>query len=158
MSPREGVHHLLYDEVINLMEHILADFGNIVTAESIGKTYEGRDMWMLKVDATDYFNQKGVSTNPDKKAILMTGAHHSRELVSVQMPLYTVLDLLHGLVHNDAETLELLKRNKIFALPMVNVDGSYTIYDQFMKTGELIMKRKNNDRSNEGALKCELAV
>jgi hypothetical protein len=48
---------------------------------------------MLKVDATP--------EDKDKKAILMTGAHHSRELVSVQMPLFTILDLLHGLVHGN---------------------------------------------------------
>jgi hypothetical protein len=29
----------------------------------------------------------------------MTGAHHARELISVQMPLLMVLDLLHGYLH-----------------------------------------------------------
>jgi len=103
---------------------------------------------MLKIDATPQ--------NLDKKAILMTGAHHSRELVSVQMPLYTILDLLHGLVHGDPEKIALLEQNKYFVIPVVNVDGFYTIYEQYMKTGELILKRKNNDRSNEGDANCPL--
>jgi len=54
-----------------------------VTKESIGKTYEGRDILMLKLNATPYFTKRGLASNPDKKAILLTGAHHSRELVSV---------------------------------------------------------------------------
>jgi murein tripeptide amidase MpaA len=81
------------------MQHISQEFSDIVEMESIGKTYENRDIWMLKIDATNYFSSKGIPTNPDKKALLMTGAHHSRELLSVQMPLYTVIDILHGLVH-----------------------------------------------------------
>ena len=75
---------------------------------------------MLKIDATP--------RNKDKKAILMTGAHHSRELVSVQMPLFAILDLLHGLVHGDQEKIMLLEQNKYFVIPVVNIDGFYTIY------------------------------
>jgi len=41
---------------------------------------------------------------------------------------------------------------------MVNVDGSFTIYDQYEKTGELILKRKNNDRRFEGQNECELRL
>jgi murein tripeptide amidase MpaA len=113
--------------------------------ESIGKTHENRDIFMIKVEADEI-----ADPGSRKKAILMTGAHHSRELVSVQMPLFMLLDLLHGFVHNDPEKMLLLAKNKYFIIPMVNVDGSFTIYDQYEKTGELVLKRKNNDRRFEG--------
>ena len=61
------------------------------------------------------------------------------------MPLYTVIYLLHGYIHGDPETLALLQRNKYFVLPIVNVDGSFTIMEQYEQTGELILKRKNNN-------------
>jgi hypothetical protein len=83
------------------MTDIVSDFGDIVHLESLGKTYENRDIWMLKVDATP--------KHLDKKAILLTGAHHSRELVSIQMPLFTILDLLHGWVHGHPEKTMLLQ-------------------------------------------------
>ena len=52
ISPRKGVHHLLYDEALELMEAIAEEFSEIVEPlESIGKTYEGRDILMIKVDA-----------------------------------------------------------------------------------------------------------
>ena len=148
-SPRPTVHHLLYDEVVELMNAIASDFPEIVEPlESIGKSYQGRDMNMIKIDAGKHLESiLGPSTQSkeDRKAILLTGAHHSRELVSVQMPLYMVVNLLHGYLHGVPETLLLLSRNKYFVLPMVNVDGSFTIYEHFEQTGELILKRKNNN-------------
>ena len=83
----------------------------------------------------------------------MTGAHHARELVSVQMPLYMLVDLLHGLVHKDEEKLILLQRNKFFFIPMVNTDGSYKIFDYYQKTGKLLLKRKNMNDEYEKAAK-----
>ena len=108
---KRNIHHMLYDEVIDMMNKMASEFGNIVKLESIGKTYSNRDILMMKIDATDYFKAKGIDTIADKKALLMTGAHHSRELVSTQMPLYTILDILHGVVHQDSETMSMLERN-----------------------------------------------
>lgn len=58
-----------------------------------------------------------------KPAILLTGAHHSRELISIQMPLYSLLRLMHGLVHRKREIMNLLIQNKYYFIPIVNVDG-----------------------------------
>ena len=48
----------------------------------------------------------------------------------------------------------LLSQNKYFVIPMVNVDGSYTIYQKYMETGELVLKRKNNNKNYEGDSAC----
>ena len=63
------------------------DFDEIIQLESIGKTYENRDMWMMKIDGTKFWGQ----SHHESKAILLTGAHHARELISVQMPLFSIL-------------------------------------------------------------------
>lgn len=103
ISPRPGVHHLLYDEVMKLVKEIKSAFPKIIKLESIGKSYEDRDIWLIKLEAHRFLERNGLAVNTqdkiDRKAILLTGAHHARELVSVQMPLYMLLDLLHGLVH-----------------------------------------------------------
>jgi len=97
------VHHLLYDEVMKLVKEIKSAFPKIIKLESIGKSYEDRDIWLIKLEAHRFLERNGLAVNTqdkiDRKAILLTGAHHARELVSVQMPLYMLLDLLHGLVH-----------------------------------------------------------
>ena len=103
---------MLYDEVMKLVREIKATFPKIIKLESIGKSLQGRDIWMLKLEAHRFLERNGMAVNTqdkaDRKAILLTGAHHARELVSVQMPLYSLLQLLHGLVHQDPETLILL--------------------------------------------------
>jgi len=60
-----------------------------------------------------------------------------------------LLKLLHGFVHNDAESLLLLIKNKYWVIPIINVDGSTVILEEFKKTGKLIYKRKNNNRQVE---------
>lgn len=86
-STRPNVHHLLYDEVVELMQAIVTEFPEIVEPlESIGQTYQGRDMNMIKINAHHALKDTlGPDTQEesDRKAILLTGAHHSRELVSV---------------------------------------------------------------------------
>ena len=39
ITPREGTHGLLYDEVLGLMNTIAREFPEIVTMESIGRTF-----------------------------------------------------------------------------------------------------------------------
>lgn len=53
----------------------------------------------------------------------MTAMHNSKELVSVQMVLYTILDLLHGIIHNKPETVNILKKTSIWIVPYMNPDG-----------------------------------
>ena len=70
-----------------------------------------------------------------------------------------LLKLLHGYVHNDAESVLLLSKNKYWVIPIINVDGSTVILEEFKKTGKLIYKRKNNNRKVEliqGNAQCEL--
>lgn len=79
ISTRDGVHHLLYDEVLHLVRSIQDDFSEFITLQSIGKTHENRDIWMLDVDAGKVL----APIHRERKSILLVGAHHARELVSV---------------------------------------------------------------------------
>jgi hypothetical protein len=56
-----------------------------------------------------------------------------------------ILDLLHGYVHQNPEKLILLAKNQYFVMPIVNIDGSWQIMDHYLKHGNLIYKRKNNN-------------
>ena len=105
----------------------------------------------MKLDGTNLLSVStgGLNDKSEKKAILLTGAHHSRELVSTQMPLYAILDLLHGYVNGNPEKMALLARSQYFFIPMVNTDGCHEIYKHWKETGEMLLKRKNNDTSNE---------
>ena len=64
-----------------------------------------------------------MSAARDRTGILLNGAHHARELTSISMNLYTILQLLYGVVQYDSTILYLLKNTSIYAIPIVNYDG-----------------------------------
>lgn len=74
----------------------------------------------------------------------MTGATHSRELITVQMPLYTALKMLHkAFVQNDEKYLNLLMQNTYYIVPIINVDGVSLIEKDFQKSFHILNQRKN---------------
>jgi murein tripeptide amidase MpaA len=85
-----------------------------------------------------------VQDSKARPAIFLTGAHHARELITVQMTLYSALKLIHqALVANDEKYQNLLMQNVFYIVPIVNPDGVALIERDFLKTFHLLNKRKN---------------
>lgn len=101
---RKDLNHLLMSDITDLIHSIKRDFPSIADVETIGYTWEKRPMELLTIDAREYLLRNlplsDKSKVLNKPAILITGAHHPRELTSIQMPLFSVLRLLHGLIHH----------------------------------------------------------
>ncbi len=74
------------------------------------------------------------ASNPQKKGVLITGAHHSRELTSISMNLYLLLKICYGYKIRDFETMALLNSTILYFIPVVNVDGFKHISDEYEKT------------------------
>lgn len=103
---------------------------------------------MLTIDA-----KSDVPLN-SKPAMFLSGAHHAREFMSTQMPLYSVLRMIHGgYIHNDDKYRNLLTQNKYYVVPVVNVDGLADIESNFDKTGKVQTRRKN--MNNQFASQCQ---
>jgi len=75
--------------------------------------------------------------------MLIDGAHHGRELTTVSMCVYTVMQLLFDYAQNDEKTLYLLKNTVIFVIPAINYDGYSAISAQYKLNGTLSYVRKN---------------
>lgn len=75
--------------------------------------------------------------------MLITGAHHARELTTISMGVSTIMGLLYGVVHKDAETMYLLKNTAVLFVPIVNWDGFVAISDHYDSTNEMYFIRKN---------------
>jgi hypothetical protein len=93
----------------------------------------------------------------------MTGAHHSRELITIQMVLFQALKLLQdGILNNKNETVSLLKQNKYYFLPVLNVDGLAFIEKEHsglsIKTSKVSDKRKNMGPAGTGEKKSSCFV
>src|SRR3712207_3751015 len=85
-----------YDELTEILRGFTRDFPQLVSLESIGQSYEGRDIWVLAIT-----NQ---ATGPagEKPAMYIDGNIHAGEVTGSNVALYTADLLLHG-YGSDAE-------------------------------------------------------
>lgn len=71
----------------------------------------------------------------NRPSMLITGGHHAREVSSVSMCVYTVLDLLYKHVTRSSQDSYLLTNTMLFIVPSVNWDGYTYISDQWQENG-----------------------
>lgn len=114
-----------YKGITELTEQLAEAHPDLIRRESIGKSYEGRDIWLLTVTN---FNEGG---DPDRKpAIYIDGNIHSNEIQGTEMSLYTAWYLAE--MHGKTEFLTELMRDKVFYIvPSINPDAR----ENYMKEG-----------------------
>ncbi len=126
-----------YDTMTATLKKWVAAYPNICRMESIGKSCENRDIWALK-----------ISDNPEKNekepAALIMGLHHSREWISVEVPMATAKTLLEG-YGTDERLTRLVNEREIWFVPVVNPDG--LIYSQTSQQFWRKNRRKNANGS-----------
>jgi carboxypeptidase T len=86
----------------------------ICKLESLGKTYEGRDMWCLRITGA-----------PDTKVVprmLIFGLVHAREWISMELPHHLIRKLLEG-YGTDAAIKTLVDTHAFWIMPITNPDG-----------------------------------
>ena len=94
---------------------VAAAHPDIVEVQSIGKSYQGRDIWAAKIS-------DNVATDEDEPEILFDALHHAREHMTVEQALY----LLHLLADNygsDATVTNLVNGREVWIIFALNPDG-----------------------------------
>jgi len=76
-------HYFTYPEMTDQLISLEENNSDIMKLESIGLTYEGRDIWMVKL--SDNVNQK-----ENEPGVLLMGAHHGNEKASFEVLLYFI--------------------------------------------------------------------
>lgn len=111
-----------YDGIVDLMKQIHKAYPKLTQLESIGKSYEGRDLYMITVSD---FN----TGNPDEKpAMYIDGNIHSNEIQGAEFSLYTAWYLTE--MFGELEFInKLLKDKTFYIVPTINPDAR----DNFMK-------------------------
>ena len=74
----EPYHYFTYQEMIDLLHDLEDTYLDIMSLESIGVTYEGRDVWMVKLS-------DNVEDTEDEPGVLFMGAHHGNEKPSFEV-------------------------------------------------------------------------
>ena len=70
-----------YDEMTILLQSLARNHSDIMVVTSIGKTYEGRELWIVKL--SDNVNQE-----ENEPEVLFMGAHHGNEKPSYEVLLF----------------------------------------------------------------------
>lgn len=123
------------------MNQMVKEFPDYAQIESIGKSFEGRDINLLQITAPG---------KAEKPAIFMTGATHARELITSSVNMYQALKLIQqGVIEKDANTAKLLEDNKFYFVPALNVDGLALIEENWQKNKTITPIRKNRDTTVE---------
>ncbi|HEX4954666.1 MAG TPA: M14 family metallopeptidase [Thermoanaerobaculia bacterium] len=105
-----------YEEIVDLLKGYAAAYPRWTRLESIGKSGEGRDLWMITIT--------NPATGPElaKPAMYIDGNTHANEVQGAEAALYTV-DYLLGSYGKLERVTELLDRAVFYVLPVVNPDG-----------------------------------
>jgi len=104
-----------YTEMVNDIQATAAAHPDIVKVFSIGKSYQGRNIWAAKIS-------DNVNTDEAEPEILFDALHHAREHLTVEQALY----LFHLLVDNygkDATLTRIVDSREIWIVFAVNPDG-----------------------------------
>lgn len=126
----------------SLMKQILNDFPEVVKKVQVGNTYNGVDMqgYLIGLGLNNTNWKTALLSRP---AILIDSMHHTRELSTMSMTVYTMIKLLFQYVHNDFETIYQLRNTAIYVIPVVNWDGYLKSSEIYSKTKSFSYMRKN---------------
>jgi carboxypeptidase T len=127
-----------YAELIAVVNQVVADHPTIARKSSIGASYEGRDMPVIKIS-------DNVTMDENEPEILFNAQQHAREHLTVEMAIY-LLNLFTDNYGSDTRITNIVNSREIWIVPTMNPDGSE--YD--IATGSYRSWRKNR-QPNSGS-------
>jgi len=104
-----------YAEMVSEIHALETAHPNIVRVFSIGKSYQGRDIWAAKIS-------DNVATDEAEPEVLIDALHHAREHMSTEQALY-LLRLLSNEYATDAQIKSIVDSREIWIIFAVNPDG-----------------------------------
>ena len=130
-----GYHN--YPEMVAEIQQAEADFPDIVHVFSIGKSYQGRDIWAAKVS-------DNVAQDEDEPEVLIDALHHAREHLTTEQALATLRWLTQDYGTDDTVT-RLVNTREIYLIFALNPDGM-----QYDLTGNPFRAWRKNRQPNPG--------
>ncbi len=139
--------YYIYQNMTDLFYELEGSYSDIMSLTSLGKTYEGRDIWMVKLS-------DNVNDDENEPGVLLMGAHHGNEKPFFESLIFFIQHMLEnygkentdddedgqinedpidgsdndddGLVDEDPSedrVRDVIDNTQIFLIPMVNPDG-----------------------------------
>ncbi len=134
-----------YNELLRAIEELKETYPDLLRVEELGRSIEGRLIFNLRIS-------EDPDTSGNKPGIVFMGGHHSREHVSVELPLHIAKKILKLYQENDSRVRSLLAGREIHIIPLVNPDG--TEWD--IRDNTYHMWRKNKRVNSDGSFGVDL--
>jgi murein tripeptide amidase MpaA len=125
-----------YDEILAWIADIVETYPDLASTFSIGDTYEGRPMQVLRL---------GIP-GENKWSVWIDAAMHAREWIAPTTVIYIVDQLLQGYANSDPEITMFLEKLDFHILPVANPDGY-----QYTHTTDRLWRKT---RSPNGVTDC----
>ncbi len=106
-----------YDELTSLLQHYAGAYPDFTSLGSIGKSFEGRDVWVMTV------TNSATGEHSDKPALYVDANIHAGEVTGSVAALYLIDHLLKG-YPTDPLIKRLLDYYTFYVLPRINPDGA----------------------------------
>jgi len=111
-----------YNQFTDLIEHLQEEHPDIFDYYSLGKTYEGRDIWLVKIS-------DNVTINEDESEVLFMGGTHGDEKPAYQAVIYSMKAIVENYTSPNVNysfttrIRNIVNTTELFFIPMVNPDG-----------------------------------
>ena len=131
-------HYHTYDEVNAFLKKWAVDYANIVDLYSVGKSFEGRDIWQITI------TNKSTGKDTDKPAMFFEGNRHSGEVTGAESALW----LAHHILTNygqDAEITRLVDTKALYVKIKNNPDGA-ELYLNTAQSNRSTVRPNDDDR------------
>ncbi|MEM1367151.1 MAG: M14 family metallopeptidase [Cyanobacteria bacterium P01_H01_bin.15] len=110
-------HYFTYAEIVAFLERYQAQYPNLIALETIGKSYEGRDIWLATL------TNQNTGDAIAKPGYWLDANTHAGEVTGSAVVLY-ILHYLLTTYGEDAQSVRLLDGYTVYILPRITVDGS----------------------------------
>ena len=108
--------------VIDAINKINQTFPDMTELRSLGKSEEGRDIWLLTI------NNAKTGKDTDKPGIYVDGTIHGNEIQATEVCLYLATYLLNSYDSNE-QIKELLDTRVFYIIPVINVDNRWRFFE-----------------------------
>jgi hypothetical protein len=132
-----------YDQIVGLLKQIEAAHPDLVTLKSLGKSLQGRDVWLAIA------NNPKTGLDTDKPAMYIDGNIHGNEVQAAEVVLYSLWMLVESHGKNERLT-ELLDGASFYFVPVTNPDGRAWWFAQPNTSSSSRHNQRPVDNDNDG--------
>lgn len=121
-----------WNDLTGILKKLNSAYPGLSKLESIGKTYEGRDIWCITIT-----NSK-TGSDSEKPAYFIDAAIHANEIQGVEVAMYTAWYLLESYADNPF-IKNLLDTKTFYIVPVQNIDSreDFLHTPQSLRTGKV---------------------